>query len=292
MRGAAHEQADRKPADAWQRSGPASNRDRCCRLARGGWFNGVLLLALGTSVSLMLLLVAAQVGYTGAEAPFAVLGQWDVLRAIRLSFVTSFVAAGLAMLLAVPTGYALARWEFRGRGLIECFLVIPTIMSPMALGVSLLLVFRTAAGRFVEDHLMRFVFEVPGMILAQFLIAFALEVLVVRATFSAQDPRLEHVARLLGCTPWKAFWRVSLPLGRNGVLAAFVLGWARAIGDFGATSTIAGAVKGKTETMPISIYLSLATVSLDRAVALSLLLTFVSLVGYLAVHTVLRPRSK
>lgn len=255
------------------------------------WFEGLLLLGLGVSVTLMVLLIAAQVGFTGASAPFSVLGQSDVLQAIRLSVLTASAAALLALALALPTGYALARWEFLGRSALECLLVIPTIMSPMALGVALILMFRSGPGQWVENHLLRFVFEVPGMILAQFFVAFALEVLVLRATFSAQSPRLEHVARLLGCTPWQAFRRVSLPLARNGVLAALVLGWARAIGDFGATATIAGAVKGKTETMPISIYLSLATVSLDRAVALSLVLTIVSLVGYLAVHLVLRPRS-
>lgn len=256
-----------------------------------GWFEGFLLLAVGISASLMLFLIVAQVGYTGSAAPLAVLIQPDVLQSVRLSVFTASAAALLGLALALPVGYALARWEFRGRGLLECLLVVPTIMSPMALGVALILMFRSSVGQWVEDHVMRFVFEVPGMVLAQFFVAFALEVLVVRASFSSVNVRLEHVARLMGCSPWQAFRRVSLPLARNGILAAFILGWARAIGDFGATSTIAGAVKGKTETMPVSIYLSLATVSLDRAVALSLALTVVSLAGYLAVHFVLRPRS-
>ena len=255
------------------------------------WFEGVLLLAVGFGVSLMVALVAAQFGYTGMSAPFAALGQVDVLLAIKLSVVAATVAALLALLLAVPTGYALARWNFPGRSLLECLLIIPTIMSPMALGVALILMFRSGPGQWVEDHVVRFVFEVPGMILAQFFIAFALEVLVVRATFSSVNVRFEYVARLLGCTSWQAFRRVSLPLARNGVLAAFVLGWARAIGDFGATATIAGAVKGKTETMPVSIYLSLATVSIDRAVALSMVLILISLSAYLAVYVILRPRS-
>jgi molybdate transport system permease protein len=254
------------------------------------WFEGLLLAAVGVSVSLMLCLLAAQVAYTGAAAPFSLLAQPDVLQAMRLSALTATLASLLALGLALPAGYALARWRFPGRSALECLLVIPTIMSPMALGVALVLMFRTAPGQWVEDHLLRFVFEVPGMILAQFFVAFALQVLILRATFSAQNPRLEHVARLLGCTPWQCFRRVSLPLARNGVLAALILGWARAAGDFGATSTIAGAVKGKTETMPISIYLSLASVSLDRAVALSIVLTLVSLLGYLAVYLVLRPR--
>jgi molybdate transport system permease protein len=256
-----------------------------------GWFEGVLLLGVGVSTSLIVFLVAAQVSYTGVSAPLAALGQTDVLQAIKLSVSTATLAALLALLLAVPTGYALSRWSFPGRSALECMLVIPAIMSPMALGVALILMFRTNPGQWVEDHVVRFVFEVPGMILAQFFVAFALEVLVVRATFSSLNVRLENVARLLGCTPWQAFRRVSLPLARNGVLAAFILGWARAIGDFGATSTIAGAVKGKTETMPVSIYLSLATVSLDRAVALSLILILISLTAYFAVYLVLRPRS-
>jgi molybdate transport system permease protein len=254
------------------------------------WFEGVLLLAVVVSASLMLFLLAAQLGYTGVMAPVSVLGQTDIQQAIRLSLFTASVAALLALALALPTGYALARWEFPGRAAIECLLVVPAIMSPMALGVALILMFRSGPGQWVDEHVVRFVFEVPGMILAQFLVAFALEVLALRATFSSQSPRLEHVARLLGCTPFQAFRRVSLPLARNGILAAVVLGWARAIGDFGATATIAGAVRGKTETMPVSIYLSLATVSLDRAVALSILLTVVSLLGYLAVYLVLRPR--
>lgn len=256
-----------------------------------GWFEGFLLIAVGASALLMLFLLAAQVGYTGVGAPLSVLVHPDVLRAIWLSVATASVAAFLALMLALPTGYALARRSFPGRAAVECLLVIPTIMSPMALGVALILMFRSSLGQWVEDHWMRFVFEVPGMILAQFFVAFALEVLVVRASISAINVRLEHVARLLGCTPWQTFRRVSLPLARNGIVAAFVLGWARAIGDFGATSTIAGAVKGKTETMPVSIYLSLATVSLDRAVALSIVLTAVSLLGYLAVYFLIRPRS-
>ena len=84
------------------------------------WFEGVLLLAVGVSVSLMVFLIAAQVSYTGASAPFSVLAQSDVLQAIRLSVVTASVAALLALALALPTGYAMARWEFPGRSALEC----------------------------------------------------------------------------------------------------------------------------------------------------------------------------
>ena len=111
------------------------------------WFEGVLLLVVGFCVSLMVALLAAQFGYTGMSAPFTALGQVDVLQAIKLSVVTATVAALLALLLAVPTGYALARSDFPGRSLIECLLIIPTIMSPLALGVALILMFRSEIGR-------------------------------------------------------------------------------------------------------------------------------------------------
>jgi len=243
------------------------------------WFPFVLAVALGTAVSCVLALLFVQIHYTGSGGPLLALAERDVLTAIWLSLAVSVTSALSAAVFAIPAGYALSRWRFRGKAAVEGLLVIPILMSPMALGVSLLLIFRTGPGQWVEDNVLRFVFEVPGMVLAQFLVSLALETLVARSAFDAVSVRYEQVARFLGCTPWQAFRRVTLPLARNGVIAAVILGWARAIGDFGATSMIAGAVKGKTETMPISIYLSMASVSLDRAVSLSVVLTLVTVVA-------------
>lgn len=257
-------------------------------MSRG--FRWILLLALGTQLSLVMAIVGAQLAYTGSGAPLRTLGDPDVGRAVGLSFFVSVSAAFGAAVFAVPAGYALSRWRFRGKSLLEGFLMVPVLMSPMALGVSLLLVFRMPAGQWIEDHLLRFVFELPGMILAQFLVAVSLETLVVRTTFDGMGRRYEDVARCLGCSPWAAFRRVALPMARSGIAAAVVLGWARAIGDFGATSMIAGAVRGKTETMPVSIYLSMASVSLDRAVCLSLILTLVTIVSLVLVERLMRGR--
>lgn len=251
------------------------------------WLDWVALLGVGFSASLMLMLLAFQAAYTGGGAPLRALGERDVLQAMGLTFYTATVATLLALALAIPTGYALARWRFPGLSIIEALLLVPVIMSPMALGVALLLIFRQPPGLWVARYV---VFEVPGIILAQFFVAYAFAVLVLRTTFSAIDVRLEQVARFLGCTPWQAFRRVSLPLSRRGMVAAFVLGWARAMGDFGASSTLAGAVKGKTETMPVSIYLNLASVSIDRAVALSIVLTLVTVVGLICVRLLVGER--
>ncbi|MFP4058092.1 MAG: ABC transporter permease [Candidatus Brocadiia bacterium] len=250
------------------------------------WFDWLLLLAIGCSVSMMLWIMVAQVVYTGG-APLAMLAEGDVRYAVFLSFYTSILAGVLALLLAVPTGFALARWHFPGDWLVEALLIIPVVMSPMALGVALLLVFKVEPGLWIRRH---FVFEIPGIVVAQFLVAYSFAVLVMRTTFSGIDVRLEQVARFLGCTRWQAFWRVTLPLSRNGIVAAFVLGWARAIGDFGSTSTLAGAVRGKTEHMPVAIYNALQAMGPERAVGLSIVLTIVTVASLIVVRLLIGGR--
>jgi len=248
------------------------------------WFSLVLLTAVGIGVSVVTSLLYAQLQYAGGATILATLLDKDVLTSIWLSFYVSVVAAVLAAFVAIPLGFTLSRWKFRGKFVIEGLLVIPILMSPMALGVSLLLVFKTPMGEFVEDHIMRFVFEPSGMILAQFIVALSLETLIAKSTFDNINVRLEQVARFLGSTPFQTFRYVTLPLARNGLITGLILGWARAIGDFGATSMIAGAVKGKTETMPVSIYLNMASVSLNKAVGLSIVLTLVTVVALTIAH--------
>lgn len=246
-------------------------------MTRSGAFRVYLVCGLGIATTVVIALLAAQLSFAGSSGLVGALAESDVRSAMLLSFTCATAAAGLALVVAVPASYVLARWRFRGALFLDAILDVPVILSPIALGLSLLLVFRSAPGQWIENHVMRFVFEVPGILLAQFILALALEIRVLKSAFEEVDPRLEQVARFLGCTPGRAFRRVTLPLVRPGLLAAFVLGWSRAIGDFGATVTIAGSVRGKTETMPVAIYLNLASVRLEKAVALALVLTLVAL---------------
>ena len=181
------------------------------------------------------------------------------------------------MVVAIPAAYALARWRFRGRILIDALLDIPIVLSPIVIGIALILVFRSPPGKWIEDHLVRFVFEVPGIVIAQFVLALAMQIRVLKAGFEDLNPRYEQVARFMGCTPFSAFWRVTLPMCRSSLIAAFVMGWSRALSDFGATVTIAGSVRNKTETIPIAIYNNLASVQIGKALGLALLLTTIAL---------------
>lgn len=243
------------------------------------WFSVYLLCGLGLAVTTVVAIIAVQIGYVGDEDnPFRALGERDVLAAVKLSLWTSTLAASLALVVAVPTAYALARWRFRGRFLVDALLDVPIVLSPIVIGISLILVFRSTPGQWIEHHVLRFVFEVPGIVIAQFVLSLAMQVRVLKAGFEDLDPRFEQVARFLGCTPFGAFWRVTLPMCRASLVAGFVMGWSRAIGDFGATVTIAGSVANKTETIPVAIYNNLSTVKIGKALGLAILLTMIAFV--------------
>jgi len=186
----------------------------------------------------------------------------------------------------VPIAYQLARKNFPGKNLIDTILDIPIILSPVALGTALLVVLSSDAGKLFQDNLVSFTFATRGIILAQFSIVVALAIRSLKAVFEQIDRRYEEVAYFLGCNRWQTFLKISLPLARSGIIASFILAWARAVGEFGATITVAGAVSGKTETIPSAIYLGLAGVDIQETLVYVLLLVFVAISVLLGVRLV------
>jgi molybdate transport system permease protein len=205
-------------------------------------------------------------------------GFWEALThpytlfSIRLSLIAASIATLLAILIGLPSAYALSRFNFFGKGILDTFLEIPMIISPIALGASFLVFFNTPLGELIQNKGIFFVFEVPGIILAQFATITGLATRLMKASLDEISPRYEAVARSLGSSPWQAFCRVTLPLCFRGLLASVILSWAKAFGEFGATVTLAGAMPGKTETMPIAIFTALASANIDKAVVLILIL--------------------
>jgi molybdate transport system permease protein len=189
-----------------------------------------------------------------------------------LSLLAATAATFFAVLIGLPSAYALSRFQFPGKQIIDTFLELPIIMSPIALGASFLIFFNTPLGEQVQQKGIFFIFEVPGIILAQFATVAGLATRLMKASLDEISPRFEAVARSLGSSPWQAFYRITLPLSFKGLLASIILSWAKAFGEFGATVTLAGAMPGKTETMPIAIYTAIASANIDKAVVLILLL--------------------
>lgn len=196
----------------------------------------------------------------------------EVSFSVKLTIVTSTISTSLALGIAIPLAYVLSRVDFPGKSLIDALLDIPMIMPPIALGAALLIFFSTPLGETVQTHFVRFVFEPAGLVLAQFTVVVAVCIRVLKAAFDGVDPRYELAARTLGCTKTEAFLKVTLPLAKKNILASAIISWAKAVGEFGASVTLAGATRMRTETMPIAIFLSLATADVERAVAIIFIL--------------------
>jgi molybdate transport system permease protein len=210
----------------------------------------------------------------------------ETLFAIKLSLITATVTTVLAIAIAIPVAYAISKNDFWGKSLVDSLLDLPIVISPVAIGAALLVFFNTPMGEGINNHILRFVFSVPGIVLAQFTIVSALAIRLLKSTFDSIDPRFEQVSRTLGCSQPAAFFRVVLPLAKNGLIAAAILTWARATGEFGATVTLAGATSFKTETLPIAISLSLSSANIEQAVALIVILVVISLSALLIIRKI------
>jgi molybdate transport system permease protein len=214
----------------------------------------------------------------------------EILFAVRLSLTTATIAAVISILIAIPVAYAISRNDFPGKDIVDSLLDLPIVISPIALGAALLVFFNTPAGAAIDDNVVKFVFAVPGIILAQITVVTALAVRLLKSTFDSIDPRYEQVARTLGCSKLEAFFRVTLPLAKDGLIASGILTWARAVGEFGATVTLAGATAMKTETLPTAIFLGLASADVEKAIAVIFVLVIISIVALLAIRKIIGRR--
>ncbi len=199
------------------------------------------------------------------------------LFSIRLSLIGATVAALFAILLAAPAAYGMSRFNFRGRDLVDTILEFPIIVSPAALGAILLIFFNNPIGEWMQERGIRFVFTFAGVVLAQFVTILGVAVRLLKTSFDEVPLELETVARSLGATPRHTFFSITLPLARRGLLAAFILAWAKALGEFGATIMVAGTMAMRTETLPIAIYMRLAGADIEGTVALILVLVVTGL---------------
>ncbi|MGA2315549.1 MAG: ABC transporter permease [Thermodesulfobacteriota bacterium] len=225
---------------------------------------GIFIFYLGLILSLFY--------FVGGKGFWEALSHPNTLFSIRLSLIAATIATFFAVLIGLPSAYALSRFKFVGKGILDTFLEIPMIISPIALGAAFLVFFNTPLGELIQTKGIFFVFEVPGIILAQFATIAGLTTRLMKASLDEISPRYEAVARSLGSSPWQTFYRVTLPLSFRGLLASVILSWAKAFGEFGATVTLAGAMPGKTETMPIAIFTALASANINKAIVLILIL--------------------
>lgn len=264
------------PADGARPAPPAPGRAGVLMEAAGA---PLVKLAVVLAVALFLLplvglLLRTPWGELGAE-----LASGPVRNALWLSMVCSLAATGISLVLGVPLAWALARWSFPGKSLVRALATLPMIVPPVVGGVALLLAFgrRGFAGRWLEEAFgITLPFTMAGAILAETFVAMPFLVITVEAGLRSMNRRFEDAAATLGARPWLTFRRVTLPLIGPSLWAGAALAWARALGEFGATITFAGNLPGRTQTIPLAVYLALET-RLEAAITLSIVLLAVSL---------------
>lgn len=204
---------------------------------------------------------------------------WETLRqplvteALWLSCITSLSSLCLAVLFGTPVAYLLARYRFRGAELVETLLDLPMMLPPTVAGVALLMTLgrRGLLGPWLEASGLQLAFTTAAVVLAQSFVSLPFYIRAAQAGFRSVDPELERVAHTLGVSPLRTFLRVTVPLAFPALLSGGVMAWARALGEFGATIMFAGNLRGRTQTMPLAIYLAMES-DLPAALTLSALL--------------------
>lgn len=177
--------------------------------------------------------------------------------ALALSLKVAGWATAINLVLGVAVGFLLARTRFPGRDLLDTVLTLPLVMPPTVLGYYLLVVIgrRGWLGGWLHDQFgINLIFTWQGAVLAATIVAFPLVFKPARAAFEAVDGQLEQAARVLGVSEFSLFLRVTLPLAWRGILAGLLLGFARAMGEFGATLMVAGSIPGRTQTLSVAVY--------------------------------------
>lgn len=198
--------------------------------------------------------------------------------AVRLSLFTATTASVIATVISIPVAYLFSRHNFLFKNFFDTLLDLPIVLSPIALGAMLLIFFNTSFGRHINNILGPFVFEVKGIILAQFFVVVGLSIRLLKASFDGIDVEYENLARSLGYGKLRVFFHVLIPLARKGIIAAMLVTWGKAMGEFGATVTLAGATTLKTETIPVAIFLSFESVDITNALIFITILVAISFV--------------
>jgi molybdate transport system permease protein len=249
------------------------------------WPLALALLVTG-ALALLLLPLLGMVLRTPWADLVAVLRGDRVVAALRLSAITSLSSLVLASLLGVPLAWVLARLEFPGKRLLRAFTVLPMVLPPVVGGAALLFAFgrRGIFGAPLERWTgITLPFTTAGAIIAATFVAMPFLVITVEAGLRGIDHRYEDAAATLGASRWVVFRRVTLPLLRPSLAAGMALAWARALGEFGATITFAGNLPGRTQTMPLAVYLELER-DPEAALVLSLLLLVISVAVLVALR--------
>ena len=223
------------------------------------WVRYTLIgLALGFIFLFLLLPLAAvftEALRKGFDAYWEALKEPDAWSAIRLTLLTAAIAVPLNLVFGVAAAWAIAKYEFRGKAFLTTLIDLPFSVSPVVAGLIYVLLFGSQGwiGPWLQEHDIKIVFAVPGIVLATVFVTFPFIARELIPLMQAQGTEEEQAAQVLGATGWQTFWHVTLPNIKWGLVYGVILCNARAMGEFGAVSVVSGHIRGQTNTMPLHV---------------------------------------
>lgn len=217
------------------------------------------------------------------------LGQPQVYQAITVSFKTTLISLFVIIIAGTPLAYLMGRQNFRLKRFLDTLIDLPTILPPSVAGVALLLALgrRGFLGMWLESIGIHIAFTQAAVVIAQVFIAAPFFVRAAALGFASIDLEIIQAAQLDGASRWGVFRYIVIPLSQNALISGSMMSWARALGEFGATIIFAGNFPGRTQTMPIAIYLGFE-VDLNVALTLSVILVIISFLAILLVKSLAR----
>jgi sulfate transport system permease protein len=204
----------------------------------------------------------------------------DALAAIRLTLLTAAIAVPLNLVFGIAAAWAVAKFEFRGKAFLITLIDLPFSVSPVVSGLIYVLIFGAQgwAGPWLAEHDLQVIFAVPGIVLATVFVTFPFVARELIPLMQSQGNEHEEAALSLGATGFQAFWRVTLPNIKWGLLYGVLLCNARAMGEFGAVSVVSGHIRGETNTMPLHVEILYNEYNFAAAFAVASLLAGLALV--------------
>jgi sulfate transport system permease protein len=251
----------------------------------------VALAFLGLFLVLPLLTVFVEAFDSGIGAYLESVREPDALSALYLTLIAAAIAVPANLIFGVAAGWAIAKFDFRGKNLLTTLIDLPFAVSPVISGMVFILLFGRQGflGPWVAEHDIRIVFAIPGIVLATIFVSFPFVVREIIPVMEAAGTQEEEAARVLGAGGLQTFFRVTLPNIKWGVLYGAILCNARAMGEFGAVSVVSGKIRGETNTLPLHVEILYNEYMFQAAFAVASLLTLLAVVT-LIVKTVLERR--
>lgn len=216
-----------------------------------------------------------------------------IWESLKISLLVVSIATVIIGVIGLAFAFLFAKFEFRGKELLDSILTMPLVLPPTVTGYYLILLFgrRGFIGSFIYDWTnWTFTFTWQGAVLAAIIVSLPLMIKASRASLESVNPNFEIASYTLGKGKFETFLRISLPLAKRGIFAGLILSFARSLGEFGATLMIAGNIQGKTQTMPLAIYEAVASGDDQTANILALILTLISVTAVYLTNKISRSR--